>query len=219
MRTFIISDIHGNNELFRKSLKEVGLKKSDRLILLGDLIDRGEDSKGVLDTVILLLNSGFNIDCIMGNHEQMFLEARYNHSSFNQWLINGGDKTLLSFLTRSVEKIPRMYFDLISSFKYFVSTEQCIFVHAALNMKLQDPFTDTNTLLWERNPEKFLDENWLGDRKLIHGHSPQTQKEILDSLIANSKIICIDNGTYINKDGYGSLCIFQLENSKIQFIQ
>lgn len=219
MRTFIISDIHGNNELFRKALKEIGLKKSDKLILLGDLIDRGPDSKGVLDTVILLLQSGFNLECIIGNHEQMLLDAKYSPNSFNQWIVNGGDKTLSSFLTRSVEKIPRKYFDLISSFKYFINTEGFIFVHAALNMKLKDPFTDKNTLLWERNPEKFLDEDWLGSRKLIHGHNPQAQKEILDSIATNSKIICVDNGTYINKDGYGSLCILQLENSIIQFIQ
>ena len=101
MRTFVISDIHGNNELFRKSLKLVAFKKSDKLILLGDLIDRGIDSKGVLDTTLLLLETGLDVECLMGNHEKMLLDAFLNTNNLNQWLLNGGDKTLSSFLTSS----------------------------------------------------------------------------------------------------------------------
>ena len=104
MRTFVISDIHGNNELFRNSLKQVGFNQEDRLILLGDLIDRGVDSKGVLDTVMLLMDTGFNLDCLIGNHEKMFLDASLSTTNLNHWLRNGGDKTLASFLTISIEK-------------------------------------------------------------------------------------------------------------------
>lgn len=219
MGTFVISDIHGNNELFRKTLKEIRLKKSDKLILLGDLIDRGPDSKGVLDTIFLLNDAGFSVQCLIGNHEKMLLDARCNLNQLNQWLINGGDKTLASFLTSSIEKIPTKYFDLIETFNYYLEVPGFIFVHAALNMKIENPFTDVNSLLWERQPEQFLENEWLGNRVLVHGHNPQSKQEIMDKIENHKKIICVDNGIYINKSGYGSMCVLELENLKTYFFQ
>ena len=219
MRTFAISDIHGNNVLFRKALKQIAFKKSDKLILVGDLIDRGQDSKGVLDTVLLMLESGLDVECLMGNHEKLFLDSILNTNILNQWLINGGDKTLSSFLTSSIEKIPRKYFDLIKSFKYYKEDEGFVLVHAALNMKIKNPFSDLEVLLWERDPFKYLDKTWLGNRKLIHGHNPQSQNTIIESIDNNEQIICIDNGAYLKKENYGSVCVLQLENLKQIFVK
>lgn len=218
MRTFVLTDIHGNNELFKKSLKRIDLKKADRLIILGDLIDRGNDSKGVLDTLLSLYEYGFYVKCLIGNHEKMFLDAFLNTNNLNHWLVNGGDKTLSSFLTSSIDKIPKKYFDLINSFEFYYESENYIFVHAALNMKIENPFLDIETILWEREPSKFIDNGWLGNRKLIHGHNPQNKESILNSINGNEKIICIDNGTYINKANYGSMCVLELDNFSVKFI-
>lgn len=219
MRTFVMSDIHGNNELFRKALKHVVFKKADKLIILGDLIDRGKDSKGVLDTVLLMIESGLNVECLMGNHERMFLDAKLNSDNLNQWLFNGGDKTLASFLTSSIEKIPQKYFEFINSFKYYKEIDNYILVHAALNMQIENPYSDLITLIWEREPIKYLNKEWLGNRKIIHGHSPKSQNIITKSIVENEQIICIDNGTFLKKDNYGSLCIFQLENLSPTFVK
>ncbi len=217
MRTYILTDIHGNNELFRSSLKQVGLKKTDRLIILGDMLDRGKDSKGVFDTIFLLKESGFNIECLMGNHEKMFLDATLNINNLNQWLLNGGDKTLTSFLTKSIEKIPSKYVEFIQSFKYFLELDNYIFVHAGLNMNIADPFSDLQTILWEREPFKFLNKEWLGDRIIIHGHNPQSKIEIINAIENRKSIICIDNGNYLKKENYGSLCLLELEELKLNF--
>jgi len=217
MRTFIISDIHGKNILFRKALKSVKLKKSDLLILLGDLIDRGENSKGVLDTIFLLKEHGFNIKLVFGNHEKMFLDSFKNENEHTKWMINGGDKTLSSFLTSDIEKIPKKYIELIQSFKYYLEIDNYIFVHAGLNMKIEDPFKDIETILWERNPIELMNEDWLGNRKLIHGHTPQNKTTIKNQI--NNKIIGIDNGIYFKKnEGYGSLTVLELNSMKIRFI-
>lgn len=218
MRTFIISDVHGNNTLFRKSLKTVRLKKSDKLIILGDLIDRGKDSKGVLDTILLMQENGFEIEILLGNHEEMFLESFKDSNNLNKWMLNGGDKTLQSFLTSQIEKIPTKYIDLIKSFKTHLELENYILVHAAVNMKISNPFQDINTLLWEREPNNFLDLNWLGERKVIHGHHPKTKKEIDEAIKNRNPIIGIDNGVYLKNEDYGSLCILELETLKYQFI-
>ncbi len=219
MRTFVISDIHGNNELFREALNEVGFKKEDKLVLLGDLIDRGIDSKGVLDSVIQLQENGYNVVCLMGNHEQMLLDAPLSKDHLNHWLLNGGDQTLNSFRINSLKKIPPMYLNLINTFKYFEENENFIFVHAALNMKIADPLMDVDTILWERNPAKYLSLDWLGNRKLIHGHTPTSQVEILKAIENNEKIICIDNGSFINRKNYGTLCVLHLETFAIKFCQ
>lgn len=213
-----MTDIHGKNELFRKALKEVKLKKTDKLILLGDIIDRGEDTKGILDTIFLLLDNGFDITCLIGNHEKMFLDAFFSIEKFNLWMINGGDKTLSSFLTSSIDKIPAKYISLIKSFKYHYIYEQYILVHAALNMKIEDPFSDIETIIWNRNPYEYIDKEWMNNRILIHGHNPISQKEIIDSIHMNNPIINIDNGVYMKKDGFGSLCVMELNQKIINFI-
>ncbi|RED26930.1 serine/threonine protein phosphatase 1 [Flavobacterium cutihirudinis] len=219
MRTFVISDIHGNNVAFRKALKHVKLKKTDRLIILGDFIDRGEDSKGVLDTILLLKEHNFDLVCLKGNHEQMLLDAFDNVNNLNSWIKNGGEKTLLSFLTSSINKIPSKYIDLIKSFAYYYENENFVFVHASLNMTIENPFTDIETILWEREPFKYYNENWIKNRILIHGHSPTAQNVIVSSIENKNKIICIDNGSFLKREEYGSICILELENYKYNFIR
>lgn len=219
MRTFVISDIHGNNIAFRKALKHVKFKKTDRLIILGDFIDRGEDSKGVLDTILLLKEHNFNLICLKGNHEEMLLDSFENINNLNSWLKNGGEKTLLSFLTSSIDKIPAKYIDLIKSFVNYYEVDNYIFVHASLNMKIENPYSDIETILWEREPYKYYDENWIKDRILIHGHNPTPKDVITNSIESNSKIICIDNGSFLKKEEYGTICILELENYKYNFIR
>lgn len=218
-RTFAISDIHGNRNAFRKALDEIGLQKSDQLILIGDLIDRGVDSKGVLDAVLSLRQDKFDVVCLRGNHEEMLLDALRDPLQDYRWLMNGGKECLASFGVDSVEKIPLEYIDLINSFQYYHQTEKYIFVHAALDMQLADPFADTHTMLWSRDQKRLLNTDWLGKRVLIHGHTPTHENVITDSVFEMNRIICIDNGSYFQKEGYGSLCVLQLDNFKARFVR
>ena len=103
MRIIAISDIHGFNKTFHALLDKVGLTKDDQLFILGDNIDRGPDSKGILDTIIKLQQDGYGIKCILGNHEEMMLKAHYNPSQSDLWLLNGGNTTLKSLLSVSTE--------------------------------------------------------------------------------------------------------------------
>lgn len=215
MSVYVISDIHGHNTTFRKLLKKIKLKKTDKLILLGDLIDRGPDSKMVLDTVLLLINHGFDITCVMGNHEKMLLDSFEDFSSKMNWIRNGGEKTLESFLTSSIEKIPTKYIDFIKSFKLYHELENFIFVHAGIDMKKEHPFEDTKSLLWLRNWEEKFDSEWLGDRYVIHGHNPTKRQEIINQIKDSKRVIGIDNGSYIEKEEYKGLCAFNV--SKLEF--
>ncbi|KIX21236.1 hypothetical protein SY27_10825 [Flavobacterium sp. 316] len=218
MSTYIISDIHGCNLTFRKALKTIKLKKQDTLVILGDLIDRGFDSKGVIDTIFLLLENQFNVICVKGNHEQMFIESFTDITSKVNWMKNGGKDTLKSFLTSDIERIPMKYVDFIKSMKTYYILDGYIMVHAGIDMTVKEPLKDEKSLLWLRDWEEKYDATWLGERKVIHGHTPTTKMNIINQVKENKKIVCIDNGVFVNdKDEYGSLCILKLDDLTFYF--
>lgn len=139
----------------------------------------------------------------------MLLNALDDPDKLNTWLLNGGDGTLSSFLTSSVGKIPLQYIELIESFLFYYESGNYIFVHAALDMRLADPFGDLETMLCSRSQADLLDHRWLGDRVLIHGHTPTPQEEIARNFQDSYPIKCIDNGVFVQKPGYGGLCILE----------
>src|SRR5947209_2785031 len=92
-RVLTFGDIHGNLLQLDALLGAVKLEKDDRLIFLGDYVDRGPASAGVLARLMQLKGT---CDCafIMGNHEEMMIRARGDRTSFAEWIFNGGDATL-----------------------------------------------------------------------------------------------------------------------------
>ena len=74
-RRFAVPDIHGCNKTFQALLDRIQLTTNDQLFLLGDYIDRGPDSVGVLDTILRLKEEGYSVFPLRGNHEQMLIES------------------------------------------------------------------------------------------------------------------------------------------------
>jgi serine/threonine protein phosphatase 1 len=219
MRTIAISDIHGFSSTFRSLIDRVGLLKDDQLIILGDCIDRGPDSKGVLDIIIKLQTDGYKVNCIMGNHEEMLLKAHYSPSQSDHWFLNGGDVTLKSFGVKQAKDIPPKYISFFESLDYEYQTSNAIFVHAGLNMLNENPFQDEYSKLWIFNWYDQINFNWLKHRKIIHGHVFRSQYEIEKSLenIDEFPVMSIDNGCFVNKSGFGQLCALDLTNRKLYF--
>lgn len=221
MRTIAISDIHGFNKTFQALLDKVGLTIDDQLIILGDNIDRGPDSNGVLDTIIKLQQDGYGIKCILGNHEEMMLKAHYNSSQSDLWLMNGGNTTLKSFGISQAKEIPEEYILFVESLKYEYESENAIFVHAGLNMRNENPFQDEHSKLWITDWYDEINFDWLGSRKIIHGHITSSRFEIEESLdnIDKFPVMSIDNGCFINQPNFKHLCALDLTNSKLYFKQ
>ncbi|KGE16080.1 metallophosphoesterase family protein [Sphingobacterium deserti] len=219
MRLFVVGDIHGDDKKFRAALKSVSLKKTDKLILIGDLIDRGRDSKGVLDSLTLLKSNGFdNIVYIRGNHEQMLLDAFKDPDKEYIWLKNGGDKTLLSFKVNFCDQIPKEYISLIESSVFYHQHNDYIFVHAGIDFKLDDPLSDAKSLMWTREINETAFENSaFAGKKIVHGHTPVSRSVITHSL-QRSSIINVDNGVYMKNNDFGSLSIVNLDTMKANFI-
>ena len=216
-RSFAVTDIHGCAVTFRLLIEKlINLTKFDKLYLLGDYIDRGPDSRGVLDYIMMLSENGYQVFAIKGNHEVMLIRAYESGQYLNVWLLNGGDYTLKSFNASSIGEIPQKYIAFLKSLPYYYITDHFIMVHAGLNFEKPNPMEDIESMLWLRNFEVNLTKT--GGRGVLHGHTPvsliQIQKSIPEFDVKHK--INLDNGcVYGTNDSYGHLCALQLDNLEI----
>lgn len=221
-RKIAISDIHGCNNTFGSLLDQIAFSTEDELYILGDLIDRGPDSKGVIDRAIRMQEEGYQVTCVRGNHEQLLLEATSgNEAEVNLWLTNGGIQTLRSFGVEEPPQIPSDYKLFLSELPYFVELEDYVLVHAGLNLQRTIPLMDQKSMLWIRHWHDQLFENtqgkaWLGDRVIIHGHTPIPPKRTQDMLLLLDQLpaLNIDNGCVFagKQPALGMLCAFDMTN-------
>jgi serine/threonine protein phosphatase 1 len=96
MRTLAIGDIHGCSQALRALLDAIQPTPDDWLITLGDYVDRGPDSYGVIEQLLALHGTG-RLIALRGNHEEMMLQARSSHHWLEEWLDCGGKQALRSY--------------------------------------------------------------------------------------------------------------------------
>lgn len=213
MRIFAVGDVHGCIKTLNSLLNEIKLKKTDKLIFLGDLIDRGPNSKAVLDLFFSLKSEGYDVNSIIGNHEFMMLESLLAKSKREHWKKQGGDIVLKNFNLAHPEQIPKKYFDLISSFPLFLELGGYILVHAGLNFDIDNSFEDKDAMIWERNREG-IDTTKLDGKTMLVGHTPKSLDEIKESL--NSSRIFLDGGcVYKNNHKLSKLFALELNEKKL----
>lgn len=231
IKKWVIPDIHGCF-LTLKTLIENQIKpnKNDHLIFLGDYIDRGPNSKAVIDYIMELQRNEYNITPLMGNHEDYCLRA-YNEDSKNkgflgfrkktkiqqEWEVYGGKQALESFDVEWPKDIPEKYINWMRNLDYYTEVDEFIIVHAGLNFKNDDPFDDKRAMIWIRDFK--VDQAKISNRKVIHGHVP-VSLEFIELSINNPdyKFMDLDNGVYFNdRAGYGNLVALELTEMKFTF--
>lgn len=214
-RLFAIGDIHGCFRAFYALVTEViSLKKDDRLILLGDYIDRGEESREVVDFIIDLKRSGFNITPLMGNHEAMLLESYTDPGMLFQWFMNSGETTMQSLGIEDISDLGKEYLVFFSQLKYYESIGEFLFVHAGFNDKDTDPFEDKYHMIWESR--LYYENPVLRSKTIIHGHRPKTLEYVNKMISSNSRVLAIDTGcVYGRKLGYGYLSALDVKEMKL----
>ena len=219
MRKFAISDIHGCALTFQTMVEQqLQLNRRDELYLLGDYVDRGPNSKGVLDYIFQLKEAGYQLHCLRGNHEDLMLDATFGPEEMELWRINGGDTTMESFgAWFDITKIPGRYWKFMDSLPYYLEIEGFFLVHAGLNFEATEPLKDEHSMIWIRNWYEDLDRDWLGDRILIHGHTPRPRKtiEAWSMHKAELPVLNIDAGCFY----YGQLCAYNLTEDHLLFQQ
>jgi serine/threonine protein phosphatase 1 len=229
MRTWVIPDIHGCLLTFRYVVEEmIKLQMDDKLYILGDVIDRGPDSKGVIDYIMDLESRGYMVTTIRGNHEDYMLkviQAETNKGRFSlfgngklkkEWYKFGGDTTVKSFGLQNIGEIPEKYVNWLNSLPFYASWNNYLIVHAGFNFKNDNIFEDENAMMWIREYE--IDPVKLDGKKIIHGHVP-VDLEFLYSCLnsANFNFIALDNGVYMtNRPGYGNLTALELNTLSLR---
>lgn len=224
-RRFAIPDIHGCVMTFGILLDEVlKIKKDDTVYLLGDYIDRGPDSKGVLDRIMRMIEAGYDIQPLKGNHDEWLcsLHAKYIDAGHRQWCINGGDSTLKSFQVSLAPEVDTKYINFLNSLPIHIELDDYVLVHGGLNFYLKDPVkgTSDNDKMWERPyGEHSLD--WpLGEKKVIVGHTVRNTDQVRKYIEENANVLMIDNGCVFKSQrnkGLGNLSAFNLDTREIVF--
>ncbi|MCK3778883.1 serine/threonine protein phosphatase [Ensifer sesbaniae] len=168
--TFAIGDIHGCLEQLRVLLREIeAYAPGGRVIFLGDLIDRGPDSRSVVELVMAGPSKpGWTWLTIKGNHEDMLWGASSGEYDVDWWLVNGGQETLVSY--NGV--IPGRHLKWMKELPTILVERHRIFVHAGVDETLPLERQGDEIFLWIRQPEDYSGDYW--GKHLCHGHTPST---------------------------------------------
>ena len=192
MRLFAIGDIHGCLSELDTLLAAIHPKKTDTLITLGDIIDRGPDSKGVIERLIALKKKT-NLIMLRGNHEQLLLDSRFDEVAYITWMKNGGQETLRSYgENATLMEVPLQHIAFLEKPPLFYhETPTHIFVHGGLDPHADMPIQLREIMLWERfqNPRPHK-----SGKIMVCGHTPQ-----LSGRPAHlGHAICLDTASFIN---------------------
>jgi serine/threonine protein phosphatase 1 len=200
-RIFAIGDIHGcfDKLIALMDIIDVDLDR-DTLVFIGDYIDRGSQSKEVVDYLIDLSGQSGNVVFLKGNHELM-LEEYLNGTNQFGFLVNGGLETLRSYAnggpSEETNPIPRTHLDFFRDLRIYYETDQYIFVHAGL--KANVPLEEQNEwdMLWIR--EEFIYSDFDFGKRVIFGHTPFEKPIVFDNKIGidtgavyGNKLTCVE---------------------------
>ena len=186
MRVLAIGDIHGCSRAFDTLISAVAPTKDDRIVALGDFVDWGPDSAGVLDRIIELRSAVYLVT-LRGNHEEMMLRARDDPNERALWLRLGGQATLDSY-DRGV--IPERHWDFLQGHCVdFFETASHIFVHGGLNPELPPAQQPVSVLRWKTFRDIRPHES---GKVLVCGHTEQPSG--WPGYVGHS--VCIDTAAY-----------------------
>ena len=129
----------------------------------------------------------------------------------------GDAETLASFGVTTNADIPQFYIDWMASLPYYFELEDYILVHAGLNFNTDSPFEDKLNLIWIRDWHREIDRDWLGERIVLHGHTPTAILEIYKSVkqLDDIPAIGLDGGCVFDRVGFGQLVAFNLDTKEL----
>lgn len=227
-RIYAIGDVHGKYDLLSDLLRSIANDLQNwrgrpfQIVFLGDLIDRGDKSRQVLEIAGKLARASERVRFIKGNHEEVFLRAyEGDHRACEFFYQIGGRETLMSYGLECEpdedigaaslalwmqDHIPCEHVDLIDTFQDMILIGDYIFVHAGIRPKTALEKQSGADLRWIR--EKFLDYNGSHPGMVIHGHS------ITDDVDERPNRIGIDTGAYRT----GKLTAIVLEGQTRRFL-
>lgn len=226
-RYYVVGDIHGRLDLYDAMTTaiegEIAVSRGvePRIVLLGDLVDRGPDSAGVIART-----QGWqlrrNVQVLAGNHEEMFLAAFDRPEALRHFIKHGGRETILSFglskkqfaaltveqlFERLPKLVPQATRDYIAAFEAMIIAGDYVFVHAGIDPARPLADQKRSDLLWIR--DRFLSHEGPLEKVVVHGHT------IFDQVMDCGNRIGIDTGAFRS----GVLTALVLEGDQRRVLQ
>jgi serine/threonine protein phosphatase 1 len=204
MRRFVIGDIHGCSKALRSLIEAIDPCEHDELVFLGDYVDRGPDSRDVVDQ-LLSLQDVCRVVPLRGNHEIMLMGVAERGLDGSVWLRSGGQATLTSY-GGSLAKIPDRHREFFRSLRAYYETSDAIFVHAGYQHDRDMDDQDDSVRYWSHLTTPPPPPHFSGKRVFV-GHTPQAGGCVLNI----DHLVCVDTYCF----GGGFLTALNLESFEV----
>ncbi|MGC9323988.1 MAG: metallophosphoesterase family protein [Desulfomonilia bacterium] len=187
-RRYAIGDIHGCLSKLDELISKIDPGTGDTLIFLGDYLDRGTHSKGVVEYLIAL-SSEANCIFLRGNHEDMLFEFLEYGTNMGLYFANGGTKTIESYLggepfvshDQVARAIPESHRDFFAKLDWYHEDDGYLYVHAGVKPSIPIHLQDTHDLLWVR--DEFIFSPTGLAKKVVFGHTPFSRPMVKEDKI------------------------------------
>jgi len=210
---YAVGDIHGQlhllDDLLEKISADAGGRDAQRrmLVFVGDYVDRGPDSAGVIERLISGMPEGYETRCLMGNHESILLKFLEDPETYEHWLMNGAETTLFSYgvdapgsgaSAAAVARcrdlfamaLPPAHRDFLNNLQLFTSCGDYLFVHAGIRPGVPMQDQSRQDMLWIR--DEFLDSDADFGAVVVHGHTYGPEP------VVRTNRIGIDTGAWVH---------------------
>lgn len=212
MRTIVIGDTHGCYKELKElitTLKENREynKDTDKIVFLGDYIDRGEDSRLVIKFIRELQKENKNVIALMGNHEDMLLD--YYDGLDGSWTFNGHGSTLNSY--KGYDK--QFWNDVawIKNLPLYHEDDYFVYVHAGVEIGKPMEEQNKQTLLWVR--DEFIYDRRKHNKRVVFGHTPTMSMGMEDKpVVTFANNIAMDTGCVYN----GKLTALIIDDDEVE---
>jgi serine/threonine protein phosphatase 1 len=206
-RVIAIGDIHGCAVALRALVETIRLQPDDTLITLGDCVDRGPESRQVIDE-LLRLRKWCRLVPLLGNHEELMLNFLDGRPQPDDWLVVGGAETVESYRGADGKLAPtsREHIDFIRGWGDYFETASHFFVHASYEPERPLAEQHWQTMRWQSLKYGIPDGHVSGKTAIV-GHTPQKSGEVLNV----GHLICIDTYCW----GGGWLTALDIANGQI----
>lgn len=229
---FAVGDIHGRADLLREMFDLLEARSSEEarpggepiLVFLGDYVDRGPDSRGVVDLLLSGRPRGYARRFLRGNHEQSMMAFMEAPLSNRAWVLQGGAETLVSYgiapppplgandqdwieaAAQLAARLPPDHLEFLTNLERYVALGGYAFVHAGIDAGRPLEKQTDQDLYWSR--ARFLASQRRFSHRVVHGHTPS------DKPYADWRRVGVDTGAYVS----GTLTVARLEGAEVTFL-
>ncbi|HVV41004.1 MAG TPA: metallophosphoesterase [Nitrobacter sp.] len=167
--TFVVPDLHGRSDLLEQALAAILARcAGGTLVILGDYVDKGPDSRGIITRLRQGLPAGWILVPLKGNHDAMMVTALRDPARMAWWLERGGDIAVTSY-GGDASAIPEADIAWLDGLALWHADAHRIYVHAGLEPGIALDAQTERTLLWKRYPQG--DASGFDGRHVVHGHN------------------------------------------------